>query len=104
MRRTSCEIDSISERKIPGSFKGGACAARSSPESPARVPPLNDVVFAGLKFLHRKLRIVRELVADDLARAIVKRECILKLLGKSAAADGRDIEQQTILRIIELQT
>ena len=32
-----------------------------------------------------------------------KQERVLKLLGKRAAAGGRDVEQQTVLRIFEIQ-
>ena len=45
-----------------------------------------------------------QLLADDLARAIVKRERVLELFGKCAAADCRDIQQQAVLRIIKQQS
>src|SRR4051812_9534881 len=47
---------------------------------------------------------MRHLLANYLPRAVIKRKRILKLLRKSAAANRRDVEQQTVLRIIKQQT
>src|SRR5438552_11410312 len=63
----------------------------------------HNLVSTGLQLLHRELRIVRDFLPDNFAGTVKERECILKLLGERAAADRRDVQQQTILRIIQSQ-
>src|SRR5690349_24787456 len=60
-------------------------------------------VRARLQTLHRELRVARKLLFDRLALAVRESKRILKLLRKRAAADRGDIEQQTVLRILEIQ-
>src|ERR1043165_5588272 len=47
---------------------------------------------------------MRKLPPNNFSRAVVKRKGILKLFGESATADRRHIHQQTVLRIIQLQS
>src|ERR1051326_312206 len=63
----------------------------------------DNLVSAGFQSLDRKLRVVRYLLPDCVPGVVVKREGVLKLLGESAAAVRRNVKQQAVLRIVELQ-
>ena len=64
----------------------------------------DNFVIAGRKFFHCKLRIMRQFFSNDLSGTVVQGEGVLKLLGKGAAANRRDVEQQTVLWIIQCET
>src|SRR5258708_26516457 len=46
---------------------------------------------------------MRQLLSDNFSRTVSEGERILKLLGESPATNRRDIQEQTVLRIIKFQ-
>src|SRR5688572_14944097 len=62
------------------------------------------MVLSRPQSFYGKLRLTRDLLLDDVAFLIRERESVLKLLRESPATVCGHLEEQTVLRVFEIQT